>query len=223
MRIYHVVLVALLLGTGVPVALHHQVHGVVNPHQIGLAFFLWLNAIIAFWEICLFLRIDLIEEEFADFRERYRGRELDRVIDYFGSEVSASKVFSPTTWSQIWSSYAIFDDSYANRKSFGFFIDVGNGFSTMLPTLLFLYGMTYHVLPARLLGIVGLLICYQMWYGTVVYFGSYVFNKRYVGHSPRNVAIFVGVSNGLWFTFPLWGIWAALQMIYTDSYAVFLR
>ncbi len=195
----------------------------MNPHQIGLVFFLWLNAIIAFWEICLFLRIDLIEEEFADFRERYRGRELDRVIDYFGSEVSASKVFSPTTWSQIWSSYAIFDDSYANRKSFGFFIDVGNGFSTMLPTLLFLYGMTYHVLPARLLGIVGLLICYQMWYGTVVYFGSYVFNKRYVGHSPRNVAIFVGVSNGLWFTFPLWGIWAALQMIYTDSYAVFLR
>lgn len=223
MRIYQVVFLAIGLGTGIPVFLHHDVHGVFNATQIGLAFFLWLNAIIALWEICLFLRIDLIEQEYEDFRVRYKGRELDRVKDYFGSSVAISKIFSPTTWSQIWSSYAVFDDSYANRKSFGFFIDVGNGFSTLIPTLLCLYGMTYHVLPARLLGLVLLLINYQMWYGTLVYFGSFLFNKRYVGHTPGNMAIFVGLSNGLWFTFPVWAMWAAIQMIYSDSYAVFLR
>lgn len=223
MRIYHVVCFAIALGTGIPVYLHHDVHGVWNATQMGLAFFLWLNVIIALWEICLFLKIGLIEEEYADFRVRYKGRELDRVKDYFGAPVAVSKIFSPSTWSQIWSSYAIFDDSYANRKSFGFFIDVGNGFSTLVPTLLCLYGMTYHAIPARLLGIVLLLLNYQMWYGTLVYFGSYLFNKRYVGHSPGNVAIFVGVSNGLWFTFPVWAMWAAIHMIYSDSYAVFLR
>lgn len=223
MRIYQVVCLAITLGTAVPVYLHHDVHGIWNPTQIGVAFFLWLNAIIALWEICLFLRIDLIEQQYADFRERYKGRELDRVKDYFGAKVELGKILSPTTWAEIWSSYAVFDDSYANRKSFGFFIDVGNGFSTLIPTLVCLYGMTYQVLPARLLGLVLLIINYQMWYGTLVYFGSFLFNKRYVGHTPGNMALFVGLSNGLWFTFPVWAMWAAVQMIYSDTYAVFLR
>lgn len=220
MRVYHVVLAAVVVGTAVPVVLHQQVHGTYNVHQIGLAFFLWLNAIIALWEICLYLRIDLIEAQFARFAREYRGRELDRVKDFFGGRITAAQILSPTTWAEIWSSYAVFDDSYANRKSFGFFIDVGNGFSTLVPTLLVLYGMTYELLPARALGIVALLILYQMWYGTVVYFSSFVFNKRYVGHTTGNLAIFVGLSNGLWLTFPLWGIAVAIALIYSDSYAI---
>lgn len=220
MRIYQVVVLAIVLGTAVPIALHQHVHGAFNVHQAGLAFFLWLNAIIAFWELCLFFRIDLIEEQYARFRIEYKGRELDRVKDYFGAPVALRQIFSFTTWSEIWSSYAIFDDSYANRKSFGFFIDVGNGWSTMIPTLLMLYGMTYEIVPARVLGIVGLLLNYQMWYGTLVYFGSYVFNKRWVGHTRGNVALFVGVSNGLWFTFPVWAMWVSYQLIVTNSYAL---
>ncbi len=220
MRIYQVVVLAVLLGTAIPVGLHYQAHGVVNAHQVGLAFFLWLNAIIAFWELCLFFRIDLIERQYERFRLEYRGRELDRVKDYFGSSVTLSQIFSMTTWAEIWSSYAVFDDSYANRKSFGFFADVGNGWTTLIPTLLVLYGMTFELLPARALGIVALLILYQMWYGTLVYFGSFLFNKRYVGHTPFNLALFVGLSNGLWFTFPLWGIFVAIELIYSNSYAI---
>jgi hypothetical protein len=221
MRVYQIVLVALLVGTGVPIALHDQAHGGFDLDQMGLAFFLWLNAIIALWEIALFFRIDLIEAQYARFRVEYKGRELDRVKDFFGTKVPAGKIFSPTTWAEVWSSYALFDESYANRRSFGFFIDVGNGFSTLVPTLLCLYGMTYPILPARVLGIVLLILNYQMWYGTLVYFSSYVFNRRYAGHSPGNVALFVGLSNGLWFTFPLWAMYAAIVLIYTDSYAVF--
>lgn len=222
MRIYQVVILAVVAGVALPVGLHHAIHGVVSPHQIAIAFFLWLNTIIALWEICLFLRIDLIEKQYAQFRVDYAGRELDRVKDFFGARVPLSKVLSPSTWAEIWSSYALFDESYANRKSFGFFIDVGNGFSTLVPSMLFLYGMTFHVLPPRALGIVGLLACYQMWYGTIVYFGSYVMNKRYAGHAPSNVAIFVGLSNGIWFTFPIWAMWAAIRMIDEASYAVFV-
>jgi hypothetical protein len=223
MRIYQVVFFAVVAGTALPIALHHAVHGVVSPHQIGIAFFLWLNTIIALWEICLFLRIDLIEKQYERFRREYAGRELDRVKDFFGARVALSKVLSPSTWAEIWSSYALFDESYANRKSFGFFIDVGNGFSSLVPSLLFLYGMTFHALPARVLGIIGLLICYQMWYGTIVYFSSYVMNKRYVGHTKGNVAIFVGLSNGIWLTFPIWAMWAAIRMIDESSYAVFVE
>src|SRR5262249_52422245 len=153
--IYQIVGFAIVLGTAVPVALHHQVHGVWSVHQAALAFFLWLNAIIALWEICLYLRIDLIEEQHRDFIERYKGRELDRVIDFFMLKVPPSRLLSPSVWAELWSSYSVFDPSYADRKSFGFFVDIGNGFSTLIPTLLFLYGMTYEPIPARALGIVG--------------------------------------------------------------------
>lgn len=222
MRIYQVVVGAVVVGTVAPVVLHHEVHGVWNVHQMALAFFLWLNFIIALWEICLFLRIDRIEADYARFQEAYVGRPLDRVKDFFFTEISFAQVLSPTTWSEIWSSYALFDPAYADRKSFGFWIDTGNGFSTSLISLLCLYGMTLHQLPARALGIVMLLACYQMGYGALVYFSSYVFNKRYVGHTPGNLAIFVGLSNGIWIVFPAWGIWAAIQLIYDGSYAVFL-
>ncbi|HHH27830.1 MAG TPA: hypothetical protein ENK57_05735 [Polyangiaceae bacterium] len=222
MRIYQVVVLAVVLGTAAPIALHHQEHGVLNPHQMGLAFFLWLNAIIAFWEICLFFRIDLIEEQYAEFKEAYRGRELDRVKDFFSSKVALGGILSLTTWAEIWSSYAVFDESYADRKSYGFFIDVGNGFSTLVPSLVCTYGMTFHVLPPRAFGILTILLCYQMWYGTLVYFGSFLKNRRYRGHRLSNLALFVGLSNGIWFTFPLWGMWAAIRLIYDNGYAVFL-
>lgn len=220
MRVWNVVLFVVLVGTGLPVVLHYRCHGVVNPHEIALAFFAWLNAIIALWELCLFARIDLIEKQHRRFVAEYRGRELERVKEFFLSPVPARRVLSPSLWAELWSTYSIFDDSYADRKSFGFFVDVGNGFTTLVPSLCFLYGMTFDVLPARALGMLGLLLFYQTWYGTLVYFGSFIFNKRYRGHTRRNLALFVGLSNGLWFTFPLWGMYVAAVLIETNSYAV---
>jgi hypothetical protein len=222
-RVWHVVLFAVVVGTVLPITLHHHFCGVLNVHQMGLAFFTWLNSIIALWEICLFLRIDLIEEQHRRFVAAYRGRELDRARDFFATPVPLRRLFSPTVWAELWSTYSVFDDSYADRKSFGFFVDIGNGFSTLIPSLLFLYGMTFEIMPARVLGIVGLLLFYQTWYGTVVYFWSFVLNKRYRGHTLLNLALFVGMSNGLWLTFPLWGIYASVVMIRSDSYALFLH
>lgn len=219
MRVWHVVVVAVVGGTAVPVALHHHAYG-WNVHEVGLAFFLWLNVIIALWELCLLARIGAIEREHEGLRAQYRGRELDGVIRFFGARVPARKIFSPTVWSGIWAHYALFDESYADRRSFGFAIDVGNGVTTLVPALLLLYGMTYDVMPARALGILGVLACWQMFYGTVVYFFTFVFNKRYRGHTRGNLALFVGLSNGLWLTFPVWGMAVSIAMIETGSYAL---
>jgi len=221
MRIYQLILIALTAGTAAPIALHHRLHGSYDLDQIALAFFLWLNAIIALWELCLFFRIEHIEQQHARFVVDYKGRELDRVIDFFGMKVPLAKIFSPTVWAELWSSYSVFDESYANRKSFGFFIDVGNGFSTLIPAVFAIYAMSYEMISARALGILLVVLNYQIWYGTLVYFASFIFNKRYVGHKPINIAVFVGVINGLWFTFPLWGIYAGINLIYTNSYAFF--
>jgi len=221
MRVWHVIVFAVLVGTGVPVAIHYHEHGTVVPLQVALAFFYWLNTIIAVWEICLFLRISTIEIEHRRLIATHRGRELEVVRDFFSSRVPLARVLSPTLWSGVWSSYSVFDDSYANRRSFGFFVDIGNGFTTLVPSLLCLYGMTYAWLPARVLGLVGLVICWQMFYGTVVYLASFFFNRRHVGHSPLVIATIIGMSNGLWFAFPIVGMYASIGMIYTDSYALF--
>ncbi len=221
LRVYQIVLLAIVLGTAAPIAVHHRVHGGFDVDQIGMAFFLWLNFIIALWELCLCFRIAQIEEQHQRFIVEYKGRELDRVKDFFALRVPLSKIFSPTVWAELWSSYSVFDESYANRKSFGFFIDIGNGFSTLVPTMLCLWGMTYELVPARALGIVMLILNYQMWYGTLIYFTSFLFNKRWVGHTRFNMALFVGLSNGLWFTFPVWAMVLAIQLIYSNSYAVF--
>ena len=223
MRIWNVISLAVVAGTAAPVLYHYQLHGVVNPWQVALAFFLWLNTIIAFWEICLLFRIDHIAAEHVRFREAYAGREIERITDFLLSKVRPRKLLSPTLWSEIWSSYSVFDESYANKKSFGFCADVGNGFTTLIPSLLFLIAMTAHQLPARAVGIMGLLIFYQMWYGTVVYLGSYFLNKRHVGRPLLHVFVMVVMMNGVWLTFPLAGIYAAISMITTDSYAIFVR
>lgn len=168
------------------------------------------------------VRIDAIEAKHPALLETYRGRELECVKAYFFSKVPLGKIFSADTWADLWATYSVFDESYADRKSFGFFIDVGNGFSTLVPTLLLLYGMTFEIVPTWVLGVLGVMFHWQMWYGTLVYFGSFLFNRRYVGHTPGNLAIFVGLTNGLWFTFPVLGFWAAIRLIVDDGFAVFL-
>ncbi len=220
--IWLVIVGVTVLGTALPVGLHYRAHGVVNGHHVALAFFFWLNVIIALWEICLFRHIDLIRRQYEGFVRDYRGRELDRVIELFTSRVPLRRVLATETWAEIWSSYSLFDESYADKRSFGFLIDIGNGFTTLLPSLLFLYGMTFQVLPARALGIIGLVMSYQMLYGTLVYFASFVLNGRFRGHRPFDLAIFVGLSNGLWTVFPIWAIGVSIWMIYNDSYAIFV-
>ena len=90
-----------------------------------------------------------------------------------------------------------------------------------LNTIGWLVGMTVDIVEPRTLGLIGLAKFYQEFYGTIIYFLSYVFNKRYRGRPPAEVGLFVGVSNGLWFLFPLIGIWASCQLVYSDSYLIF--
>jgi hypothetical protein len=217
MRVYQVVLIAVLAGTVVPVALHVHACGGAPIGGVALAFFLWLNVIIALWEMCLFARIDLIESQHARWAVEYRGRPMDRVKDFFGRRLGARAIVSPSTWAEIWSSYALFDPSYADRRSFGFTIDIGNGISTIVPCLLCLYGWTYDLVPARVLGLVLLIVCYQMWYGTVLYFASFLVNRRWRGLAARDLALFVGLSNGMWLGFPIYGMYVAVQTIYAAS------
>ena len=118
-------------------------------------------------------------------------------------------------------SYALFDPGYARKGSIGWNLDVGNGFSTFLPALLFAVGMTFEVVSARVLGVVGVALFWQMFYGTVVYFFQFFHNGRHVGHTKKDLYIFVGTTNGMWFVFPLWGLYLSWVLVSTNSYAIF--
>jgi hypothetical protein len=228
-------LVAYVLATtGVPIWWHHKVHGVVSPVQACLAFFLGLNAIVCLWEISLFFEIELIAKKNKVYEKQAKGRALSFALDFFFLDVNLGNVFTSKLWCEVWAYYSVFDRSYANRESFGFFVDVGNGWTTLPPTLAFLVGMTAHgggdyagsflALPfgARALGVLGLLSFYQEFYGTCVYFLSFVLNKRYAKLTPLEVGIFVCFTNGLWFVFPLLGMKASWDLVMTGDYSTFM-
>jgi hypothetical protein len=214
--------VALWLGAwvGVAVAANLVLHGVVNPFHTALALFLAINVMICVWEICLLLRIDQIEE-----RHRLRGSAGPRPgggrsRSFFVSRVSWRELGSAALWSRVWSEYATYDASYADRRSFGFAIDVGNGVSTLLPSLIFAVGMTLPILSPAVLGIIGLLVFWQKLYGTCLYFFTYVFNRRYQGQPLARVLVFVGGVNGIWLLFPALGLYVCGRLILDGRFDV---
>lgn len=194
--------------------LFHQVNGV----QVSLAFFLGLNAIVCLWEISLFLQIDLIERKHRLYTKQVSAgaSALSVATRFFTLPVHTGNVFSSQLWAEVWAYYSVFDASYANRQSFGFFVDVGNGFTTLIPTVLFCVAMTAHgdasqsstaialesaaasspvfgvvsqwlgavfgsqlsFMSARTMGILGIASFWQELYGTLVYFFSFIRNKR---------------------------------------------
>ena len=93
----------------------------------------------------------------------------------------------------------------------------------MLPSALFLYSMTYgppSFMNIRTLACIGLVSFWVMMHGTCIYFLSFFFNGRHKRFSAKEVALFIGGSNGLWFVFPLVGVYVCYDMIQTNSFDV---
>jgi len=212
------------ISTAVPIYLHIQHHHTFNVPQALLSFFLPLNVLICIWEISLGLNIVHIKGHFEALRKEYK-QPWGAVMALFLEPLTLAKMFSLRFWSRIWSTYSLYDPSYSNRESYGFFVDVSNGWTTLLPSLLYLYCMsaTQYFLSARFIGVVGLIKFYTEFHGTCVYFLSFFFNSRHVGKGVVEVALFVGLSNGLWFFFPLLGLWCSYQLVLNDNYSVFGR
>ncbi len=206
-------LVWMAVWVGVPVGVHSAAHG-FNGWQAALAFFLAVNLLICIWEISLWHRIRDIQRWFRgprDDPDRPRG-------NLYTTRVTLGGFWSSRLWARTWLGYAYWDDGYADPKSFGFTIDVGNGFSTLVPALLFLVGMTLPLFSPVVLGIIGLLVFYQKFYGTCLYFFQYLYNRRYQGRPLAGIVAVVGGTNGLWFVFPAIGMWVCLRLILDGSF-----
>ena len=110
-----------------------------------LHFFNSLNFLICLWEISLGLYIEQIQRTFKTLRRKFNRDELGACVEFFLTPLTLKEAFALKTWHVVWATYALYDPSYQNQESFGFFIDVGNGWSTIVPTLTYTYGSIYGV------------------------------------------------------------------------------
>ena len=155
---------------------HARVHGVISLMQIFLAVFCAINAWISVCELSLLCYSSEIQRQYASFSAQYGAHVLPPVFLF--ERVALRQLFTLRYWAVMWSTYCALDPSYADTTTFGFCVDVGNGVTTLLPTVLFGVGMTWSpLLSPRGLGMLGLVKFYQELYGTVVYFFQYAFNR----------------------------------------------
>ena len=123
----------------------------------------------------------------------------------------------------MWSTYSLWDPSYANQESFGFFIDVGNGYSTIIPCFLWNISILYpNYIHSKLqwdvlIGFIGACSYWQILYGTIIYFLSFIWNQRYKNTPWYEVIGFVGIANGIWFIFPILALYASYQILITQN------
>eukprot|EP00808_Paulinella_micropora_P017960 g26022.t1 len=229
------VFLGLMIGGGSVASsyIHVAFHGTFSWLQTSLAFFCITNFVIALWEIVLWFKLNYIKQLYSRYKDTYKGRELQAAVDMFAMKLSVGTALSPSLWAEIWARYSLFDPSYSDQTSFGFYVDIGNGFTTWFPSLLFVYAMTAGplikevsvaggLLRPKIVGMLGLLSFWQELYGTVLYFTSFVVNKRYKPLTVTDVVLFVGCTNGLWLIMPALGMYASIQLIMQDSYAIFL-
>ena len=96
-----------LLGIGA----RYQVHGDLNALHALLSLFLSLNLLIAYWEICLFLRRDLVETRTAYWREWSERTGGTPAAEFLRTKVPLVRLLSPALWADVWATYAQYDSS----------------------------------------------------------------------------------------------------------------
>lgn len=199
----------------------------------SILFFNNLNLLIAFCEIALGNHIGYIQSHYQSLLKEYRDEttgkpkkpEFEAGFAYLTMPLSLKDVYDGgQKWSQMWSTYSLWDPSYSNPESFGFFIDVGNGWSTIPPCVLWNFAIVCpgYFLPSNgdasavvLLGFLGACSYWQVLYGTIIYFLSFLWNKRYKNKPLVEVLGFVGFANGIWFFFPIACLWACYKLLLT--------
>lgn len=200
----------------------------------SIMFFNNLNVLIAFCEIALGKYISYIQSHFESLKKEYRDEKTGESkkpeylagFAYLNMPLSLRDIYDGgEKWSRMWSTYSLWDPSYSNSESFGFFIDVGNGWSTILPCWLWNFAILFphYFTPTNegdcsavvFLGFIGSCSYWQVLYGTIIYFLSFLWNKRYENKPLVEVLGFVGFANGIWFFFPIACLWACYQLLLT--------
>ena len=205
-----------LLGLGT----RYYVHGDFNAFHCLFSLFFSVNLLICSWEMCLFFRRDYIEQRTAYWRRRQRETGRTPAREFLATKVPWRQILSPTVWADVWATYSMIDDSYSDRRTFGFNVDVGNGFVTPVPTLILYAAYTVNFLPAVLVGILGVMLFWQWTYVSSLYWVSFFVARRQNHLTRGDLYTYVGAANLPWVLFPLLGLYLSVRLILEGNYSV---
>ncbi|MDE0715264.1 MAG: hypothetical protein OXI10_10430 [Gammaproteobacteria bacterium] len=140
--------------------------------------------------------------------------------DLFATRVPLPRILSPTLWADVWAAYCQYDDSYSDRRTYGFNVDIANGFFTPVPTLVLYAAYTVDCLPALYVGILGAMLFWQWAYVTSVYWVSFFVAKRQSHISLGEVYFFILTLNAYWVLSALLGLYVSIRLIVDGNYSV---
>ena len=194
-----------------------------NLSHAVLTLFFVINLLICYWEWCLFVERDYIEQRAEFWRERWKETDRAPPIDFLFARVPLSKLLSTPIWADVWAAYCHIDSSYADRRTYGYNVDVGNGLTTPLPSLVLFVAYTYLALPAQVAGIIGAMMFWQLMYATSVYWISFFIGKRHRRIRRRDLCIYILALNSPWIVCPLFGLWVSVRLVIDGNYSVLGR
>ena len=213
-----VVVIALLTAVGIAVS--YRTSGTFDLVYGLMSLFLSINLLISYWEICLFLRRDYIEQRTEYWRERRTATGRSPATEFLTTSVPLKSLYSTTLWADIWSTYALYDGSYADRRTYGFNADVANGFFTLIPGAVLHATYTVPFLPAVLTGILGIALFWQWTYMTSLYWVSFFVAKRQALITRSELYTYIWAPSSPWLLFALLGLYVSVRLIVDGDYSV---
>ncbi|MYB33771.1 MAG: hypothetical protein F4X92_01285 [Gammaproteobacteria bacterium] len=206
--------------TGTAIGLRYWYQESFNVAHVFMTLFFSINLVICYWECCLFLKADCVEQraEYWSRRQQQSGRRA--AIGFLLDRVTISKILSANVWADVWATYSLFDKSYQDRNTYGYIVDVGNGFITTLPTIFLYATFTLGFTPARIAGIVGVMLFWQLLYATAMYWVSFFISKRHRHLSRLEICIYIWGANSPWIAGPLFGLYISTCLILENNYRV---
>lgn len=220
MKIWSITCSLVVLMTGAAIACRYWNSGDFHLAYSILAFFLSVNLLACYWEICLLLRIATIEERRQHWDTLRSNSRVSPALEFLTMSVPLRQVFSPRVWADMWSVYSLYDASYADKKTYGFNVDIANGVVTPLLSLVLLGTITIPFLPARVAGILGVALFWQWIYVTSVYILSFYTAGRYRLISRREILLYIWTPNLFWILLPIFGFYVSVRLVLEGSYVV---
>ena len=211
-----VIAILTLAGIGA----RYGVHGDFDVIHALLIHFFSINLLICHWEVCLFFRRDYIEKRAECWRQNRRETGRTSAIEFLAGRVPLRRILSSTVWADVWATYSQFDSSYTDRRTYGYNVDIANGFVTPVPTLILLAAFTVDFMPAVVAGIIGAMMFWQLTYATSVYWVSFFVAKRQSRIGRRDLYIYIWALNCPWVLFALLGLYVSIRLILNGDYSV---
>lgn len=210
--------IALLAIPGV--AVHSALHGGPNPFHILLSLFFSVNLLICYWELCLFFRIDEITERGERWRAWSRDSSRTAAAEFLMTRVPLTQACSPRVWADVWATYAVFDSAYVDRNTYGFNVDIANGFATPVTTLILYTAMTGGLLPAIAVGVLGTMLCWQWVYVSSLYLVSFFIGGKRRRVEARHFYAFMVFPNSVWILLPIVGLYVSIRLIVDGDFSI---